>query len=278
LIKDFLEAFLQFGRPALLHRKEAGSKELFDPLSLWIGASGGAMELNYITKEVRRLSQEFNPYLDITPYSSRRSAPTNVFAQRVPLEGARLEDFTKAMSLLMNVSETVLVERYNRHKALNQNAETQRILLSPTKEQVQGDLNKAQTSMARLLKGKTIIPSFESSKVTRPVRLQLDKKEWLKEKRAQEKELKIAKEKRKEMRQFMPDLDKWRTKYEDSENEEEEEEEEKEEEKEEADEEMAEADSQDTWRCEEGVSDYPDGISAVSEPENEEDEVDPLLM
>ena len=190
-IQDFLEVFLQYGRPALLCRENPKTGETFDPLSLWVGGTGEAMQLNYVTSEVRRLGQEFNPYLDVTPYTSRRTAATNVFAERIPLEGAKLEDFTRALSLLMNVTPTVLEERYNRHKALNKNAETQRIMYTPTKQHVQPELDQVQSSISRLLEGKTVIPVVESSKITRPVRLNLEEDEWLKEKKKQEKELKI---------------------------------------------------------------------------------------
>lgn len=210
-----MEAFLQYGRPVLLFRHTSDGT-LFDPLSLWIGANGCAMELNYVTKEVRRLAWQFNPYLNVTPYTTRRTVATNVFAERIPLGGMALEDFTKRLSLLMNVSEKVLTERYNRHKTLNKNAQTQELLATPTKDHVQANLQSAQGSMARLLQGKSVIQQVETAKITRPVRQVLDDDEWWLDYKRQAKELGIKKKDRKKFRNSVPALAKWRNRLEKS--------------------------------------------------------------
>jgi len=228
-----LEAFLQYGRPALLYRRTSNGA-LFNPLSLWVGASGCAMELNYVTKEVRRLAWQFNPYLNVTPYTTRRTVATNVFVERIPLGGMALEDFTKRLSLLMNVSKKVLTERYNRHKALNKNAQTQELLTTPTKDHVQADLQSAQSSMARLLQGKSVIEQVETAKITRPVRQVLDDDEWWLDFNRQVKELGIKKKDRKKFRKSVPALASWRARYEKKLVAEEQREEEEEEEEEEA--------------------------------------------
>ncbi len=103
----------------LCFTKQIETKELLDPKSVWVGTTGDAMELDNITKEVQYLSNEFNSYLDITPYTNRKSTPTNVFTGKIPLHNIKLDDFVKFLFLLMNVSETIIMERYNHYKALN---------------------------------------------------------------------------------------------------------------------------------------------------------------
>ena len=69
---------------------------------------------------------------------------------------------------------------------------------------MQEDLDRVQSSISRLLQGKTVIPVVETSKITRPVRLILDGEEWKKNLKKQEKELKIKNPKR--IKSFIPKL------------------------------------------------------------------------
>lgn len=192
--KEFLEVFLQFGRPALLCAKDSETGEILDPKALWVGYNGGAMELKHITLLYRTLGQEFNPYLEITPIFDRRGTVTNTFAGRIPLGEMTLPTFMKSLSLLMNVDATVITDSYNRFSALHENVRTQNILIAPKQAALQDSLQAAHNSITELLAGRSVIPQLGVRIITRPVREILDDAEW----RAylEEEETKMAKEKR----------------------------------------------------------------------------------
>lgn len=174
-LKDFIEVFLQFGRPALLTAEKDG--QVFNPKSLWVSVTGSAMQLNYISKEVKRLGQEFNFALNITPITFRRDTLTRLWRGSIKLTST-LEEFIQQLSDLLNVEGSVMKLHYNRFSTLNRNHEAQLVVTAAFREAVALDLASASQSMKELLNGVEVIPKLAPVKISRPVRKIVDNRKW----------------------------------------------------------------------------------------------------
>ncbi|KAL6077214.1 Cyclic nucleotide-gated channel subunit beta 1 [Balamuthia mandrillaris] len=66
-LHSFFQFFILKIRPWLLVPSTQNPQVNFDPLCIWVGDNGNAMELNYFAKEVYHQVKTFNSFLHITP-------------------------------------------------------------------------------------------------------------------------------------------------------------------------------------------------------------------
>ena len=125
-LRPFLEFFLLEVRPLLLFADEDDGP--FDPLQLWVGFDGEAMEFNTFSREFRCQVAAFSPYLRITPIQVRRMTLTDFYGRRVDTGGRSYEDFLGDLGVYLNVTPEVAGRHYNRYVAYDETVRVQDVL------------------------------------------------------------------------------------------------------------------------------------------------------
>ncbi|KAL6045640.1 hypothetical protein QOT17_022674 [Balamuthia mandrillaris] len=113
-LHSFFQFFILKIRPWLLVPSTQNPQVNFDPLCIWVGDNGNAMELNYFAKESK-------------------------------------EDFEDGVSTYLNVTKSVIQNHYNRHSTFKRSQEVLKILGAPEMEHLSSHLQQASQTHAQLL-------------------------------------------------------------------------------------------------------------------------------
>ena len=89
---------------------------------------------------MKDVSQEFNPFLSITPIQWRRMYISDVFAERIKTASS-FEDFISDVSDFLNVTPRVMKDHYARASKFTENINTQNSLIKDAVEAIQGAIS-----------------------------------------------------------------------------------------------------------------------------------------
>lgn len=174
MLRSYFEMFIQNARPFLLVAKTPNGKT-FEPNTVWVNENGSTMSLTDVTKEIRKLSQRFNPHPNITPLQFRRMTITKVFSGKV-VKDLELETFTSHLADYLNVEEKVMKDYYDRFSVLDQDVQVQKVLQASQFPGLDKELLEVEKLNKPLLQGNAITDLVPA--VGRPVRTELDDKAW----------------------------------------------------------------------------------------------------
>ena len=138
------------------------------------------MEKSNFTEVIRSVCAQFNPVLDITPIQFRRFNVTMVFSgQIVPKD--QVDSFISIFSLLLGCSESVMKRYYNRWNTFY---EMDKALNTIQKVFYTKELTDAIEEGIKLLDSldgmnTKLLPAQDVSKITRPIRTQIDDDEFI---------------------------------------------------------------------------------------------------
>src|SRR5690349_16785768 len=126
------------------------------------------MELDSLTFEVRKLSNEFNPFLKVTPLQFRCMSITVVFKGSIA-KNLDFEAFIGKLSDYLNVGSKVMKDHYNHFSIFEQNVEVQEALQTRQFAGSEEDLWATKRVMEPLVEREAIKTLVTAS--GRPIRL-----------------------------------------------------------------------------------------------------------
>jgi hypothetical protein len=179
MLYSFLNVFLTTIRPHLFHSLDDGTT--FQPKALWIDKKGSAMQYHAFTTRLSKISQQFNPYINVTSIQFRRMSITRTLKKIhiSPNDFGCAEEFVERLQSYWNVTMKVMRSNYDRHDPWHEDSKVQQHLneprlkaLSPQQIQQMEESNLQRASPQP--SGIRVV----SSTPQRPIRRTVSDKEW----------------------------------------------------------------------------------------------------